>query len=102
MGYYSKKGLLDDTTRSGLCVRAKRYSLVRRKILEGRRIQSLALWPVYPEAGNLPKATFLCNALRGNAKLSSFELAKGYSPSLAGLPQTQTSKETLAAYYEQQ
>ncbi len=55
-----------------------------------------------PKQEILSKATFLCNALRGNAKLSSFELARGYSPSLAGLPQTQTSKETLAAYYEQQ
>ncbi len=55
-----------------------------------------------PKQEILSKATFLCNTLRGNAKLSSFELARGYSPSLAGLPQTNTSKEMLAAYYEQQ
>ncbi len=36
-----------------------------------------------PKQEILSKATFLCNALRGNAKLSSFELARGYSPSLA-------------------
>ncbi len=55
-----------------------------------------------PKQEILSKATFSCNALRGNLKLSSFELTRGYSPSLAGIPQMQTSKETLPAYYEQQ
>ncbi len=55
-----------------------------------------------PKQEILSKATFLWNALRGNAKLSSFKLTRGNSPSLGGLLQTQTSKETLAAYYEQQ
>jgi len=50
----------------------------------------------------LARSTFLCNALRGNSKLSSFELAKGYQPSILGLPQTSVSKEILDAYREQQ
>ncbi len=50
----------------------------------------------------LSRATFFANALRGSALFSSFELARVYSPSCAGLPQTKTSKEVLDAYYEQQ
>ncbi len=52
--------------------------------------------------GILSKAMFLTNSLRGNTTLSSFELARGYSPSLAELPQTRTSKELLDAYKEKQ
>ena len=50
----------------------------------------------------LSRATFLCNALRGNAVLSSFELARGYLPSFVGLPQTLISKGIFEAYKEQQ
>ncbi len=50
----------------------------------------------------LSKATFLSNALRGNAILSSFELARGYLPSFVGLPRSQISKEILDAHKEQQ
>jgi len=54
-----------------------------------------------PPADLLSKATFLANALRGNSKLSSFELARGYQPAFIGLPQTGVSKELFDAYREQ-
>lgn len=49
----------------------------------------------------LSKAKFLTNTLRGNSKLSSFELARGYQPAIIGLPQTNVSKDLLNAYHKQ-
>ncbi len=54
-----------------------------------------------PFVSILSKATFLCNLLRGNSRLSCFELARGYHPSIAGLLQTAASKEIFDAHKEQ-
>ncbi len=42
----------------------------------------------------------MCNVLQRNSKLSSFELARGYHPSIAGLLQTAVSKEIFDAHKE--
>ena len=49
----------------------------------------------------LSRATFLSNVLYGSKKLSSFELARGYSPSICGTPQAPVSDALLQAHYEQ-
>ena len=49
----------------------------------------------------LSRATFLKNALYGSKKLSSFELARGYSPSICGTPQAPVGKKIAEAYREQ-
>jgi len=49
----------------------------------------------------LSHATFLKNVLYGSKKLSSFEMAKGYTPAICGLSQSQFSSELLRAHQEQ-
>jgi len=49
----------------------------------------------------LSHATFLKNVLYGSKKLSSFEMAKGYTPAICGLSQSQFSSELLKAHQEQ-
>ena len=49
----------------------------------------------------LSRATFLKNIMYGGKHLSSFELARGYRPSLFGLPQHPVSAEILQAHKEQ-
>lgn len=49
----------------------------------------------------ISRATFLSNILFGGKVLGSFELAKGYTPGLVGLPQTDTSQELVRAHEEQ-
>lgn len=47
------------------------------------------------------RATFLSNMFSGSRLMSSFELARGYSPSILGLPRTDVSQELLDAHKEQ-
>jgi len=49
----------------------------------------------------LSRATYLSNILYGSKMLSSFELVRGYTPQLAGLPQCQVSTDLMAAHEEQ-
>ena len=49
----------------------------------------------------LKRAAFLSNLFSGNKLLSSFELARGYRPSVVGLPQTVVTQELLDAHKEQ-
>ena len=47
------------------------------------------------------RATFICNLFSGSQTLSSFELARGYHPSLIGIPSTQVSPDLLDAHTQQ-
>lgn len=47
------------------------------------------------------RAPFLSNLFTGSSMLSSFQLARGYSPSILGLPPTRVTQELLDAHYEQ-
>lgn len=49
----------------------------------------------------LSLATFLINLLCGSETLSSFEVAMGYTPSLAGLPQQNVAGELPGAHQQQ-
>ena len=49
----------------------------------------------------LSRATFLKNTMYGGKELSSFEQARGYRPSICGLPQFPVSAEILRAHEEQ-
>ena len=40
----------------------------------------------------LSRATYLSNVLYGGRTLSSFEMARGYTPSIAGLPQSKITE----------
>ncbi len=90
---HNKIGVVESRQNSlGLFVQRLVKDTERFKVLHGI---------VIPFVSILSKATFLCNVLRGNSKLSSFELARGYHPSIAGLPKTAVSKEIFDAYKEQ-
>ena len=47
------------------------------------------------------RATFICNMFSGSQLLSSFELARGYQPSLLGVPPTYVTQELLDAHTQQ-
>lgn len=47
------------------------------------------------------RAAFLSNLFSGNKILSSFELVRGYSPSVVGIPKSQVTIELLNAHKEQ-
>lgn len=49
----------------------------------------------------LARATFFCNVFSGSRLLSSFELVRGYTPAILGLPPTVVTTELLQAYKEQ-
>ena len=49
----------------------------------------------------LSRATFLSNMFSGPKTLSSFQLSKGYSPSILGMPSTKITNELLEAHKEQ-
>lgn len=44
------------------------------------------------------RASFLTNMFHGNSILSSFQLARGYSPSILGIPNSRVTTEILNAY----
>lgn len=46
------------------------------------------------------RASFLTNLFKGSSVLSSFQLARGYSPSIAGIPSTIVPKKLLDAHIE--
>lgn len=46
------------------------------------------------------RASFLTNMFHGNATLSSFQLARGYSPSVIGIPSTIVPQSLLDAHIE--
>lgn len=46
----------------------------------------------------LSRVAFLSNLFSGNRLLSSFELARGYSPSVFGIPTRHVSKDLLQAH----
>lgn len=47
------------------------------------------------------RATFLSNMFSGSRLMSSFELVRGYSPSILGLPRTDVTQDLLNAHKEQ-
>ena len=47
------------------------------------------------------RAVFLSNMFSGSSKMSSFELAKGYTPSIIGIPSSRVTPELLQAHREQ-
>lgn len=49
----------------------------------------------------LARATFLSNMFSGSRLLSSFELVRGYSPAVLGLPKTVVSQKLINAHKEQ-
>ena len=49
----------------------------------------------------LSRATFISNYFSGSRILSSFELARGYSPSILGVPKSLVTTELLSAHKEQ-
>lgn len=49
----------------------------------------------------ISRAAFLSNMFSGNRTLSSFELVRGYRPSVVGLPSTIVTSEILEAHKEQ-
>ena len=54
-----------------------------------------------PSTTIFARAVFLSNLFSGSKLLSSFELARGYLPSVLGLPQVMITTEILQAYKEQ-
>ena len=48
----------------------------------------------------IARASFLTNMFHGTATLSSFQLARGYSPSILGMPSSDVSQELLDAHIE--
>ena len=50
----------------------------------------------------LSRATYLANILYGSKALSSFEMARGYKPSITGLPKIKLTDDILEAHEEQQ
>lgn len=49
----------------------------------------------------IEKASFLSNMFSGNKLLSSFELVRGYQPSVLSLPRSIVNQEILDAHKEQ-
>ena len=49
----------------------------------------------------LSRATFVSNVLYGSRKVSSFNLSRGYTPAIGGLPQTKVEEDLIRAYQEQ-
>ena len=49
----------------------------------------------------LSRATYLSNILYGGREMSSFEMVRGYGPSIAGLPQSPVTDEMIRAHQEQ-
>jgi len=49
----------------------------------------------------IARASFLTNVFAGSKLLSAFQLARGYSPSILGIPRSIVSQELLDAYREQ-
>ena len=49
----------------------------------------------------LSRAVYLSNILYGSQSMSSFELARGYTPALVSLPQAKVPSKLLLAYNEQ-
>lgn len=49
----------------------------------------------------LSRAVYLSNVLHGSLSMSSFELARGYTPALLGVPQTKTPSYLFDAHNEQ-
>ena len=47
------------------------------------------------------RATFICNLFSGSQTLSFFELARGYRPSLLGIPPTYVTQNILDAHTHQ-
>ncbi len=90
---HNKIGVLESTRNSlRLFVQRLVKDTERFKVFHGIKFHSFPF---------CQKANFLCNVLRGNPKLSRFELARGYHPSISGLPQTAVSKEIFDAHKEQ-
>ncbi len=75
MGYYSKKGLLDDIGIVECGHNGIRLFVPR--LLKDAEYNRFHYGLCIPKQEILSKDTCLCNALRGNAKLSSFELSRG-------------------------
>ena len=48
----------------------------------------------------LSRATYLSDILYGNKKISSFEMVRGYTSSISGLPQSKLSEEVIASHKE--
>lgn len=46
------------------------------------------------------RASFMTNIFHGNAKLSAFQMARGYAPSVLRVPTTDVSQSVLAAHTE--
>lgn len=53
------------------------------------------------DAALMARATFLSNVFSGSRKLSSFEIVKGYTLSILGLPPSLVSADLLEAYKDQ-
>ena len=49
----------------------------------------------------LSRATYLSNVLYGSRTLSSFEMVRGYTPSISGLPQSRITEIMTCAHQEQ-
>ena len=49
----------------------------------------------------ISRATYLSNILYGSKSLSSFEMAREYTPAITGLPQIKLSEDIIEAYEEQ-
>ena len=50
---------------------------------------------------NLPRATYLSNILYGGKRISSFEMVRGYTPSISRLPKCRVSTELIEAHHKQ-
>ena len=57
--------------------------------------------PAELHAHVLSRATYMSNILYGSRTLSSFEMVRGYTPSIAGLPQSTVTDEMNTAHQEQ-
>lgn len=75
----------------------ERKNLTLKRILERLQLDKCSA----NDSTILARATFLSNIFSGSRLLSSFELVRGYTPSVLGLPKSSVTPELLEAYKEQ-
>ena len=90
----------------------RKHAVVRtlyQRILQDVAFMNKALLDVEPadqdkgelHAHILSRATYINNNLYGSRTMSSFEMVRGYTPSISGLPQSPISEQMILSHQEQ-
>lgn len=74
--------------------------LIQRLVKDGSYASASRAVSITPDE-LLSRATYLSNILYGSKLLSSFELARGYTPSISGLPASNLTEQLVEAHHEQ-